>query len=74
MGKWLFLVLLAIIIYLFVKQTKRKDSARANATRMPEDMVACARCGVNLPKSEAHRIQGSFFCCKDHSGPEAGGR
>ena len=72
MGKWLFLVLLAIVIYLFIKQTRRKDAARVDATRLPEDMVACVRCGVNLPKSEAHQVQGRFFCSKEHGASGAG--
>ena len=27
-----------------------------------EDMVTCARCGVNLPRSEALEAAGSFRC------------
>lgn len=31
-----------------------------------EDMVKCAHCGVNLPRSEAIYSQGSFFCTPEH--------
>lgn len=71
MGKWIFLVLFALVIYLAVKATTRKDRAKAHAPRLPEDMVACGRCGVNLPKSEAFQSQGRFFCCKDHGESES---
>ena len=27
-----------------------------------EDMVACARCGVHMPRSEAKIDAGSFYC------------
>ena len=66
MGKWLFMVLLALVIFLAVKAARRKVRAKVRSLRPPEDMVACGRCGVNLPKSEAFQAQGRFFCCKDH--------
>jgi len=66
MGKWTFLILFALVVYFAVKATKRKDRTKAQAPRLVEDMVACGHCGVNLPKSEAIQLQGSFFCCKDH--------
>ncbi|OFZ98026.1 MAG: hypothetical protein A3H35_00760 [Betaproteobacteria bacterium RIFCSPLOWO2_02_FULL_62_17] len=70
MGKWLFLVLLALVVYLAVKAARRKVRAKVRSLRTPEDMVACGRCGVNLPKSEAFQSQGRYFCCKDHGDSE----
>ena len=70
MGKWIFLVLFALVVYLAVKAARRKERAKARSLRLPEDMVACGRCGVNLPKSEAFQSQGRFFCCKDHGESE----
>jgi len=66
MGKWIFLVLFALVVYLAVKAARRTSRAKADTPRIAEDMVACGRCGVNLPKSEAIESQGRFFCCKDH--------
>ena len=66
MGKWGFLILFALVVYLAVKATKRKNRAKSRVPPLAEDMVACAHCGVNLPKSEAIPLRGSFFCCKDH--------
>ncbi len=31
-----------------------------------EDMVKCAHCGVNLPRSEAIYSGGEFFCTTEH--------
>ena len=31
-----------------------------------EDMVKCAHCGVNLPRSEAIYSGGHFFCTPEH--------
>ena len=31
-----------------------------------EDMVKCAHCGVNLPRSEAIYSGGQFFCTPEH--------
>lgn len=31
-----------------------------------EDMVKCAHCGVNLPRSEAIYSSGEFFCTPEH--------
>jgi uncharacterized protein len=31
-----------------------------------EDMVKCAHCGVNLPRSEAIYSAGDFFCTPEH--------
>ena len=31
-----------------------------------EDMVRCAHCGVNLPRSEAIYSGGEFFCTPEH--------
>jgi uncharacterized protein len=42
-----------------------KDSS-APETKAPEDMVACARCGVNMPRSEA-KEEGGKLTCRDPS-------
>ena len=31
-----------------------------------EDMVKCAHCGVNLPRSEAIYSGGEFYCTAEH--------
>jgi len=46
----------------------RTDSAkRAQQPETPERMLACERCGLHVPESEAVHRYGSAFCCHDHS-------
>jgi uncharacterized protein len=35
-------------------------------SKLGEDMVRCAICGVHLPTSEAVTSRGDFFCSKEH--------
>jgi uncharacterized protein len=69
LGRIVFLLIIVFLVWLvfrgfFRLQTKRKDEAAARSEKV-EDMVACARCGVNLPKSDAE-AQGSVFVCRDN--------
>ena len=64
MGRILFLLIIAFLIYLLFKGFLRAQTRRGEEDRKEkvEDMVACARCGVNLPKSEARSEGAQFFC------------
>jgi uncharacterized protein len=31
-----------------------------------ENMVACARCGLHLPESDAIKSGNEYFCCEEH--------
>ena len=66
MGKLLFLIVAVIVIYFVVKGLARKRSERAAPPSPGETMVPCARCGVNLPRSEALEAAGGFFCSEEH--------
>ena len=67
MGRILFLLIIAFLIYLLFKGFLRAQTRRGEEDRREkvEDMVACARCGVNLPKSEA-KSEGAQFYCRDN--------
>ncbi len=32
-----------------------------------EEMVACARCGLHVPESEAVERDGRHYCCEEHA-------
>ena len=73
MGKILFFLMLFLLGWWLVRGlTKSKlkhDEDPAKPGRV-EDMVACARCGVNLPRSDAREEGGRFFCIDNpHCGP-----
>lgn len=70
MAKILFIVVLLLVAYLFFKSW-RKDSGLENRkqapeSKLPEDMVRCGVCGVNLPRSEAFTSKGQLFCSDEH--------
>lgn len=72
MARILLLIVIAFIVFLLLKGfyrriTKDDDSALPpSTTHKGEDMVACARCGVNLPRSDAHEQGGRLVC---HNNP-----
>ena len=66
MSKLLFLVIAIIVVYFVVKGLKGKRRERAAPPPPGETMVPCARCGVNLPRSEALEAAGGFFCSEEH--------
>lgn len=73
MAKFLLLIALAVVVYLFFKGIRRdagmQDSVRPSPPRdkaVPEDMVRCTVCGVHLPRSESFASRGKFFCSDEH--------
>jgi uncharacterized protein len=69
MGRLLVLVLLVVFAVWLVKRAMRatgKGEARTH-TPIEGDLVACARCGVNLPREEAREAGGVLFCSEEHA-------
>lgn len=69
MGKLIFFILIAVLIYWIIKsrQLKQKDKEAEVLPESAEDMVNCSYCGVYLPKSEAVGNHDKYFCCNEHS-------
>lgn len=67
-----YLVLLAVLVVAIGIWRSRRPSDTAstgNARRplaLPEDMVACAHCGVHVPKADALVLAGQTFCSAEH--------
>ena len=69
MARVLLLIVIVFILYLlfrgfFRAQVKGKPPPPAT-TAQGEDMVTCARCGVNLPRSEAREEGGKLVCASN---------
>ena len=68
MGRIVLLIIIVFLIWLvfrgFFRAQVRRGNEAARGDKV-EDMVACARCGVNLPKSDA-QAQGALFYCRDN--------
>lgn len=66
--KFLFLLLVALLVIWAVKRTRVKppaDSAQPPAAS-PTEMVACAHCGIHLPCAEAVSGQKGLYCSTEH--------
>jgi uncharacterized protein len=66
MGKIILFLVLALVAYLVIKGAGRRRPPLDASARLPEHMVACTRCGVNLPTSEALEDGGLFYCSEEH--------
>ena len=66
MGKIILFLVLAFVVYMVIKGAVRRSRPPAADDRPPEHMVACRRCGVNLPRSEALEEDGRFYCSEEH--------
>jgi uncharacterized protein len=68
----LFLILMLVLVWMLRGAMRRRaapppDAApREKAVAQAEDMVACAQCGVHLPRSEALPGRGGLFCGEPH--------
>ena len=70
----LIVVVVAALLWLLRRALAgpRKPPAQADAAQ--GELVSCAHCSVNLPKSEARSADGRFYCSEEHSrlGPRDG--
>ena len=69
MAKLLLLLIIAFVVYLLIRglmRSKMKGPPDAPPVK-GEDMVTCARCGVNMPRSEALLEGGKMVC---HNNPQ----
>lgn len=69
MARILLLLVIGFLAWLLLRgilRSRKRDENGSSAPKDVEDMVACARCGVNMPRSEA-REEGGKFTCRDPS-------
>jgi len=66
--KTLLLIAIGFIVLALFRAYQRSLGQPPSSTREKtvEDMVKCAHCGVNLPRSEAIYSGGDFFCTPEH--------
>jgi uncharacterized protein len=74
MGKLLVLILLVVLGVWLVRRALRAANPPDPAQGKPlqQDLVACARCGVHLPRSEARLADGKLYCGEEHARLGAG--
>ena len=65
----IFLFLIAVFVLLWLRRGATTNRRRGGATkppRAPQPMIACAHCGVHLPRDEALPGRGGVFCGDAH--------
>lgn len=71
MGRLLFIIAIVVLLY-WLFTLSRRQAPRQEKTAQPQDMVACAHCGVNLPMNESFLVGGKYYCSVEHSRTPAG--
>lgn len=80
--KFVLLVVAVLLLWWMVFGRSRRGRGTGSAARPPsppaqaEGMVACAHCGVHLPRSEALHVGELAYCSSAHreAGPRSGDR
>lgn len=72
----LVLLVVAVAIHIWRRNRRARMDARAQGDGRPgrtiappQDMVACATCGLHLPRADAlasPAARGQYFCCAEH--------
>jgi uncharacterized protein len=67
----IFLVAVVLLLWLLRKSSTRRTTTRKprpprEAAGTPQPMLACAQCGVHLPRDEALPGRGGVFCGEAH--------
>ena len=68
MGKLIVLIVLVVIVVLAIKRALQPP--RSSVEKKPAvegELVACARCGVHLPRSDARAAGGALYCSEEHA-------
>jgi uncharacterized protein len=72
-NKILFFLLIAFAVYWLLRRPSRRDADTGRpAAPRPEAMIACARCGLHVPRSESVEAAGRHYCCAEHRRLDAG--
>ncbi len=69
MGRLIVLVLIVVLAVWLIRRALRA-SAGESAKQEPsvqQPLVACARCGVHLPRAEARESGGRLYCGEEHA-------
>ena len=67
MVRLLVLIVLVVLAVWLVRRALRGPDQRDQPTIKEGDLVACAHCGVHLPRSEARQSEGALYCSEEHA-------
>jgi uncharacterized protein len=66
MGRLIFFLLLALVVYLAIRYLLRSKRPPEAARSAGEPMVHCEHCGLYLPRAEALQAEGRNYCSAEH--------
>ncbi len=67
MGRLLVLVVLVVLAVWLLKRALRPPPKKSTSVENQGELVACARCGVHLPRSEARPGGDALYCSEEHA-------
>ncbi len=66
----LLVLILVVVLAVWLIRRAFRVPDRRDVSRKPPiegDLVSCARCGLNLPRTEAREAGGALFCSDEHA-------
>lgn len=66
MGKLLLILLLLVLVIWWIARLRAPRPPRRNAAPRPQEIVACAHCGLHLPRADAVSGSGGLYCSEAH--------
>lgn len=69
MGRLVLLALTVLVLVWLVRRAlrERQGGAPPRAPGVPGELVACAHCGVHMPRAEARSAAGGEYCSEEHA-------
>lgn len=68
MGRLILLALAVLILVWLVRRALReRQGGVPRAPGVAGELVACAHCGVHLPRAEARSAPGGDYCSEEHA-------
>jgi len=70
MGRLLVIIVIVVLAVWLIRKAIRKSQGEVEVRQKPSlegDLVACAHCGVNLPREEARTVGADLYCSEAHA-------
>lgn len=69
--KYLVLLVVLVVAIGIWRHRRAPENTQAQAGQpsppaLPQDILACARCGVHIPRTEALMLGDQAYCCAEH--------
>lgn len=64
--KYLLLIVVVLVLWSVWKKRRKLPGEEAPKDRQPEQIVACAHCGLHHPLSESYRAGDATYCSQAH--------